>query len=87
MRIIAGSAGRTAIKVPAGVTRPTTDFVRQAIFSILSERVPDARVLDLYAGSGRSGLKPSAGVPPRAASSMKIASAVRSSPRTLKNRA
>jgi hypothetical protein len=39
MRIIAGKAGRVAIKVPPAVARPTTDFVRQAIFSILGERV------------------------------------------------
>ncbi len=57
MRIIAGKAGRIAIKVPPAVTRPTTDFVRQAIFSILGERVDDARVLDLYAGSGAIGLE------------------------------
>ena len=57
MRIIAGKAGRTAIKVPQAVTRPTTDFVRQAMFSILGERVANARVLDLYAGSGAIGLE------------------------------
>lgn len=57
MRIIAGKAGRTAIKVPPAVTRPTTDFVRQAIFSILGERVENARVLDLFAGSGAIGLE------------------------------
>jgi len=57
MRIIAGKAGRIAIKVPATVARPTTDFVRQAIFSILSERVENARVLDLFAGSGAIGLE------------------------------
>ncbi|MDX1679524.1 MAG: 16S rRNA (guanine(966)-N(2))-methyltransferase RsmD [Akkermansiaceae bacterium] len=57
MRIISGSAGRTAIKVPATVTRPTTDFLRQAIFSILGEAVIDASVLDLYAGSGAIGLE------------------------------
>ena len=57
MRIIAGSAGRIAIKVPPAVTRPTTDFVRQAVFSILGERVANARVLDLYAGSGALGLE------------------------------
>ncbi len=57
MRIIAGKAGRIAIKVPAAVARPTTDFVRQAIFSILGERVENARVLDLYAGSGAIGLE------------------------------
>ncbi len=57
MRIIAGKAGRLAIKVPSAVARPTTDFVRQAIFSILGERVEDARVLDLFAGSGAIGLE------------------------------
>ena len=57
MRIIAGSAGRRAIKVPAAVTRPTTDFVRQAIFSILAQQVENTRVLDLYAGSGAIGLE------------------------------
>lgn len=57
VRIIAGKAGRMTIQVPASVTRPTTDFVRQALFSILSERVEDARVLDLFAGSGALGLE------------------------------
>ena len=57
MRIIAGTAGRIAIKVPSAVARPTTDFVRQAIFSILGERVENARVLDLFAGSGAIGLE------------------------------
>ncbi|MFT3990702.1 MAG: 16S rRNA (guanine(966)-N(2))-methyltransferase RsmD [Luteolibacter sp.] len=57
MRIIAGKAGRIAIKVPSAVARPTTDFVRQAIFSILSESIDGARVLDLFAGSGALGLE------------------------------
>lgn len=57
MRIIAGSAGRMAIKVPQAVSRPTTDLVRQAMFSILGEKVIDARVLDLFAGSGALGLE------------------------------
>jgi len=57
MRIIAGKAGRIAIKVPPAVARPTTDFVRQAVFSILGETVENARVLDLYAGSGAIGLE------------------------------
>lgn len=57
MRIIAGKAGRIAIKVPSAVARPTTDFVRQALFSILGERVENARVLDLFAGSGALGLE------------------------------
>ena len=57
MRIIAGKAGRLAIKVPQAVARPTTDFVRQAIFSILGNRVDESRVLDLFAGSGAIGLE------------------------------
>ncbi len=57
MRIIAGKAGRVAIKVPSAVARPTTDFVRQAVFSILGERVDKACVLDLFAGSGAIGLE------------------------------
>jgi 16S rRNA (guanine966-N2)-methyltransferase len=57
MRIIAGKAGRIAIQVPGGVARPTTDFVRQAVFSILSTQVEGAKVLDLYAGSGAIGLE------------------------------
>lgn len=57
VRIIAGKAGRVAIRVPKGETRPTTDFVRQAVFSRLSTTVEDARVLDLFAGSGALGLE------------------------------
>jgi 16S rRNA (guanine966-N2)-methyltransferase len=57
MRIIAGSAGRMAIKVPHDVARPTTDFVRQAMFSILGDLVIDACVADLFAGSGALGLE------------------------------
>ncbi len=57
MRIISGKAGRTAIKVPSAVARPTTDFVRQAIFSILAETVVGARTLDLFCGSGALGLE------------------------------
>lgn len=57
MRIIAGKAGRISIKVPQEVARPTTDFVRQAMFSILGELVIGARVADLFAGSGALGLE------------------------------
>ncbi len=57
MRIIAGKAGRIAIKVPSAVARPTTDYVRQAIFNILGETVADTRVLDLFCGSGSLGLE------------------------------
>ena len=57
VRIIAGKAGRLAIKVPKAVTRPTTDFVRQAVFSILGPRIEETAVLDLFAGSGAIGLE------------------------------
>ncbi len=46
-----------AIRVPGDVARPTTDFVRQAVFSILGEKVEGARVADLFAGSGALGLE------------------------------
>jgi 16S rRNA (guanine966-N2)-methyltransferase len=57
MRIIAGAAGGIPIACPKNVTRPTSDRVREALFSILGERVIGVRVLDLYAGSGALGLE------------------------------
>ena len=57
MRIISGVAGGLRLEVPKAVTRPTTDKVRQAIFSMLGDAVPDAVVLDLFAGSGAMGLE------------------------------
>lgn len=58
MRIIAGSAGGRRIKSPSGDgTRPTSDRVREALFSILGAPPPDATVLDLFAGSGGLGLE------------------------------
>jgi 16S rRNA (guanine966-N2)-methyltransferase len=53
MRIVAGTLGGRRITAPPGAaTRPTTDRVREAIFSILGPPPPDTRVLDLFAGSG-----------------------------------
>jgi 16S rRNA (guanine966-N2)-methyltransferase len=58
MRIIAGSAGGIQLVAPRGdQTRPTSDRTRAAIFSSLGARVIDARVLDLFAGSGGLGLE------------------------------
>jgi len=57
MRIISGTAGGIPILSPSDDTRPTTDRVRGAVFSILSSRVPNARVLDLFAGSGALALE------------------------------
>lgn len=58
-RIIAGYAGSLALAVPRSGTRPTSDRVREAIFSALEARdaIDGARVLDLYAGSGALGLE------------------------------
>ncbi|MED5417603.1 MAG: RsmD family RNA methyltransferase, partial [Verrucomicrobiota bacterium] len=52
MRVIAGIARGMRLKVPARGTRPSTDRLREALFSILQVRLEDARVLDLFAGSG-----------------------------------
>lgn len=57
MRVIAGSAGGLSLQPPGKNTRPTMDRVRGAIFSSLGERVPEARVLDLFAGSGALGIE------------------------------
>ncbi len=57
MRLISGSAGGIPLEVPKSVTRPTQDRVRQAVFSMLAEVIADARVLDLFAGSGAFGLE------------------------------
>lgn len=58
MRIIAGRYRGHPLTAPAGRTaRPTTDRVREALFSILGASVEDAAVLDLFAGSGALGLE------------------------------
>jgi len=57
MRVIAGSAkGVRLAPVPAG-TRPMGDRVREGLFSSLGERVIDADVLDLFAGTGAVGIE------------------------------
>ena len=57
MRVVAGSLrGRTLHAPKGGETRPTSDRVREALFSILSS-VQDAEVLDLFAGSGALGIE------------------------------
>jgi 16S rRNA (guanine966-N2)-methyltransferase len=58
MRVIAGQWGGRRLVAPAGAaTRPTSDRVREALFSVLGDRVVDARVLDLFAGSGALGIE------------------------------
>ena len=59
MRIIAGQAKGTILKTPKGSkTRPATELVRGAIFSILEIAADDwGQVLDLYSGSGSLGIE------------------------------
>jgi 16S rRNA (guanine966-N2)-methyltransferase len=58
IRVTAGSAARLFLKIPPQFhSRPTQDRIKQAIFSSLGDRVPGARVLDLYAGSGSLGIE------------------------------
>jgi 16S rRNA (guanine966-N2)-methyltransferase len=57
MRIIAGTHRGSRISAPKGLaTRPTGDRVREAAFNLIGP-VDDARVLDLFAGSGAMGLE------------------------------
>lgn len=59
MRVIAGTAKGKRLLSPKGeaVTRPTTDKVKEAIFGKLQFRMPDASILDLFAGSGALGIE------------------------------
>lgn len=56
MRVVAGEWRGRRLKAPPGV-RPTADRVKEALFSILGDRVAGARVLDLFAGSGALGIE------------------------------
>ncbi len=57
MRVIAGGLGGRRLRAPRGLaTRPTSDRVREALFSALGH-VTSARVLDLYAGTGALGIE------------------------------
>lgn len=58
LRIIAGEFKGRRLKAPAGrAVRPTGDRVKEAWFSILQQSIPDARVVDLFAGSGALGFE------------------------------
>lgn len=58
MKIVGGSARGRIIEAPPGRnTRPTSAVLREALFGILSETVPHARVLDLFCGSGAIALE------------------------------
>ncbi len=67
MRVISGSAKGRRLFAPKGTaTRPTSDRVKESLFSILGDRVPGSAVLDLYAGSGALGIEALSGGASRA---------------------
>jgi 16S rRNA (guanine966-N2)-methyltransferase len=58
MRIVAGRFRGLKLETPGTQSiRPTSDRVREALFSILMHRIPGAHVLDLFAGTGALGLE------------------------------
>ncbi len=58
MRVITGTARGVQLKTPDGmVTRPTTDRVKEAMFSIIHFDLPGAAVLDLFGGTGQLGIE------------------------------
>ncbi len=58
MRIIAGAQRGRPLRAPRrGSVRPTGAYLREAVFNVLAARIPEARVLDLFAGTGAMGLE------------------------------
>jgi 16S rRNA (guanine(966)-N(2))-methyltransferase RsmD len=58
MRVIGGIArGRKLKRVPGDTTRPIMDRVKESLFNILAERLPDSRWLDMFAGTGQVGIE------------------------------
>jgi len=58
MRVISGTAkGKKLKAVPGDTTRPITDRSKEALFSILGNWIIEARVLDLFGGTGAVGIE------------------------------
>ncbi len=58
MRVITGKARGVSLKTPEGLTtRPTTDRVKEALFSIIQFEISGAAVLDLFGGTGQLGIE------------------------------
>ncbi len=58
MRVITGKARGVVLRTPEGLnTRPTTDRVKEALFSIIQFDIPGSRVLDLFGGTGQLGIE------------------------------
>ena len=57
MRVTSGRAKGTHLRAPGSGVRPTSDRVKEALFNALAPRLADARVLDLFAGTGALGIE------------------------------
>lgn len=58
MRVITGKARGVVLKTPDGMqTRPTSDKVKEALFSIIQFELPGAKILDLFGGTGQLGIE------------------------------
>lgn len=58
MRVVSGAAkGIQLLAVPGEGTRPISDRVKESLFNILGDWIVDARVLDLFAGTGSVGIE------------------------------
>ncbi|MBR1861684.1 MAG: 16S rRNA (guanine(966)-N(2))-methyltransferase RsmD [Lachnospiraceae bacterium] len=58
MRVIAGTARSLPLKTPAGMeTRPTQDRIKETLFNILQNYIPECVFVDLFAGSGQMGIE------------------------------
>ena len=58
MRVITGKARGVVLKTPDGLTtRPTSDRVKEALFSIINFDIPGKDVLDLFGGTGQLGIE------------------------------
>ena len=58
MRVVSGSARGRKLETPKNMdTRPTSDMVKEAVFNIIQVKVPEARVLDLFSGTGQLGIE------------------------------
>ncbi len=58
MRVITGTARGRKLKTLEGLeVRPTTEMVKEAVFSIIQFRIPCANVLDVFAGCGQMGIE------------------------------
>ena len=58
MRVITGKARGVVLKTPDGMaTRPTSDRVKEALFSVIQFDIPGSRVLDLFGGTGQLGIE------------------------------